>query len=209
MWSLRLHYGPGVTSALTEMSARNLSGGKKRPARKADSLTATFEPIVYKMWEPPCLTTLWAFRACYRDIFTLLFTMKTHMGVEVHLHHSGPRDEWSWIGGTVGPRGCLDAVEYRRISFPYRESNSSRPVATRFYTDWAIQLQVLHVSFIYFICSLLNDAVRNSELITSNERMRVNNELGRMRKETAVVLLGETEEYQAEIWAEHLLNTDR
>jgi hypothetical protein len=29
--------------------------------------------------------------------------------------------------------------------------------------------------------------------------MRVNNELGRMRKETAVVLLGETEEYQAEI----------
>jgi hypothetical protein len=37
-----------VSSAqpLTEMSARNLPGGKRRPARKADNLTAICEPIV-------------------------------------------------------------------------------------------------------------------------------------------------------------------
>jgi hypothetical protein len=31
---------------LTEMSTRNLPGGKGRPARKADDLTAICEPIV-------------------------------------------------------------------------------------------------------------------------------------------------------------------
>jgi hypothetical protein len=34
------------TQPLTEMSTRNLPGGKKRPARKADNLTAICEPIV-------------------------------------------------------------------------------------------------------------------------------------------------------------------
>jgi hypothetical protein len=34
------------TQALTEMSTRNLSGGKERPARKADKFTAICEPIV-------------------------------------------------------------------------------------------------------------------------------------------------------------------
>jgi hypothetical protein len=36
----------GPTQPLTEMSARNLSGGKGRPARKADNLIAIYEPIV-------------------------------------------------------------------------------------------------------------------------------------------------------------------
>jgi hypothetical protein len=36
----------GSTQPLTEMSTRNLSGGKKRPARRADNLTAICEPIV-------------------------------------------------------------------------------------------------------------------------------------------------------------------
>jgi hypothetical protein len=35
-----------LTQPLTEMSDRNLPGGKGRPARKADNLTATCEPIV-------------------------------------------------------------------------------------------------------------------------------------------------------------------
>jgi hypothetical protein len=35
----------GSTEPLTEMSTRNLRGGKGRPVRKAD-LTAIFEPIV-------------------------------------------------------------------------------------------------------------------------------------------------------------------
>jgi hypothetical protein len=36
----------GSTQSLTEISTRNLPGGKGRPARKADNLTAIYEPIV-------------------------------------------------------------------------------------------------------------------------------------------------------------------
>jgi hypothetical protein len=36
----------GSTQPLTEMSTRNTPGGKERPARKADNLTAISEPIV-------------------------------------------------------------------------------------------------------------------------------------------------------------------
>jgi hypothetical protein len=57
----------GSTQSLTEMSTRNLPGGKGRPAFKADNLTAIREPIVQKMWEPRRLTTLWASLACYRS----------------------------------------------------------------------------------------------------------------------------------------------
>jgi hypothetical protein len=32
------------TQTLTEMSTRNILGGKGRPARKADNLTAIYEP---------------------------------------------------------------------------------------------------------------------------------------------------------------------
>jgi hypothetical protein len=59
----------GSTQPLTEMSSRNLPGGKRRPALNADNLTAICEPIVWKMWEPRRLTSLWAFTACYRDSF--------------------------------------------------------------------------------------------------------------------------------------------
>jgi hypothetical protein len=36
----------GSTRPLTEMSTRNLPGGKARSARKADNLTTICEPIV-------------------------------------------------------------------------------------------------------------------------------------------------------------------
>jgi hypothetical protein len=36
----------GSTQPLTEMSTRNLPGGKKRPARKADNLAAIYKPNV-------------------------------------------------------------------------------------------------------------------------------------------------------------------
>jgi hypothetical protein len=36
----------GSTQPLTETSTRNLPGGKGRPVRKADNLTAICEPIV-------------------------------------------------------------------------------------------------------------------------------------------------------------------
>jgi hypothetical protein len=64
---------PGSTQPLTEMSTRNLPGGKGRPARGADNLIAICEPTVKKMWEPRCLTTLRAFMAYYRDSFTFKY----------------------------------------------------------------------------------------------------------------------------------------
>jgi hypothetical protein len=48
----------GSTQSLTEMSTRNLPGGKGRPARGADNLTAVCEPIVLIVWEPRRLTNL-------------------------------------------------------------------------------------------------------------------------------------------------------
>jgi hypothetical protein len=60
----------GSTQPLTEMSTRNIPGGKERPACKADNLTAIFEAIVEIMWASQRLTTLWAYMACYRDSFT-------------------------------------------------------------------------------------------------------------------------------------------
>jgi hypothetical protein len=44
--------GLGSTQPLTEMSTRNLPGGKERPARKADNLIDICEPTVLKMWQP-------------------------------------------------------------------------------------------------------------------------------------------------------------
>jgi hypothetical protein len=49
----------GSTQLLTEMSTRNLRGGKGQQARKAENLTAICEPIVYKIWEHLRLTTRW------------------------------------------------------------------------------------------------------------------------------------------------------
>jgi hypothetical protein len=60
-----------LTLPLTEMSIRNLPGGKGRPGRKAD-LSAICESFVCKIWEPQYLTTVQAFTACYRDSFGLL-----------------------------------------------------------------------------------------------------------------------------------------
>jgi hypothetical protein len=38
----------GSTPALTEISTKNLPGGKWRPAHKADNITAIYKPIVYR-----------------------------------------------------------------------------------------------------------------------------------------------------------------
>jgi hypothetical protein len=61
------------TQPVTEISTRNLYEGKGRPARKADNLTAICEPVVWKMWEPGRLTTLWTSTAFYRDSFTFFY----------------------------------------------------------------------------------------------------------------------------------------
>jgi hypothetical protein len=64
------------TQPLTEMSTRNLPGGKGQPASKVDNLTVIYEPIVYKVWEPRRLTTLMASTACYRGSFTFSITWR-------------------------------------------------------------------------------------------------------------------------------------
>jgi hypothetical protein len=69
----------GSTQPLTEMSTSNLPGGKGRPARKADKLTAICELIVWKMWEPRRLTALLASAACYRANFTLFYSNRLHV----------------------------------------------------------------------------------------------------------------------------------
>jgi hypothetical protein len=46
------------TQPLTEMSTRRSSGGKTRPARKADNLTGISDQTFYTMRDPLHLTTL-------------------------------------------------------------------------------------------------------------------------------------------------------
>jgi hypothetical protein len=78
-----------LTQALTEISISNLLGGKVRPARNDDNLTAICQPTAYKMWDPRRLTTLSASMACYKDIFIYFYfyfalTRKDHKN-RVHL----------------------------------------------------------------------------------------------------------------------------
>jgi hypothetical protein len=65
------------TQPLTEMSTRSLPARKGWPALKANILTAICEPIVYQMWEPRSLTTVWASKTCYRDSFTCFIFLLT------------------------------------------------------------------------------------------------------------------------------------
>jgi hypothetical protein len=55
----------GLTQPLTEISTRNLPGGKGRLARKADNLTAICEPQ---------RLTLWAFTVYYGIALPLMFS---------------------------------------------------------------------------------------------------------------------------------------
>jgi hypothetical protein len=77
-----------LTQPLTEISTRNLPGGKGRQSRKADNLTGICEPIVWKMWEPRRLTPVCAFTACYRNMTGLLMNRQleaTRKGVSATL----------------------------------------------------------------------------------------------------------------------------
>jgi hypothetical protein len=63
------------TQPLREMSTKNFPGGKRRPALKAENLTAFGEATVQIMWEPRRLRTLRASTACYRDSFIFLLAL--------------------------------------------------------------------------------------------------------------------------------------
>jgi hypothetical protein len=82
----------GSTQLLTEMSPRNILGSKGRPGHNADNLTAICDTIVKIMWEPQHLTVLWAFKACYRDIFTFI--------LQVNFKWQSATTEWNlfaWV----------------------------------------------------------------------------------------------------------------
>jgi hypothetical protein len=69
---------------LTEMSTRNLPGGKGWTALEADKLIAICEPIVWKIWDPRCLTTLWASTACYR--YSFISRVKEETAIEINFN---------------------------------------------------------------------------------------------------------------------------
>jgi hypothetical protein len=71
----------GSIQPLTQMSTRNIPGGKGRPEHKADNLTAICEPIFSKMWKPRPLKILWASTACYSETFNFLITFNDVISV--------------------------------------------------------------------------------------------------------------------------------
>jgi hypothetical protein len=114
----------GSTQPLTEMSTRNLPGDKGRPAHKANNLTAICEPNAWKIWQPRCVTNLWASKACYWNTF-LRYKDIWGRGIVGTLFLTLPLDgvEWSiscprcFTPGELdrrlgGPRASLNAVEY-------------------------------------------------------------------------------------------------
>jgi hypothetical protein len=67
--------GPGIDSASNRNEYQESSWGERapgRPARKAHNPTALSQTIVWKMWGPRRLTTLWVSTAYYRESFTFL-----------------------------------------------------------------------------------------------------------------------------------------
>jgi hypothetical protein len=86
----------GSTQPLTEMSTRNLLGGKKWPAHRADNLAAICELIVLKMWVPQPLATLRVSTACIGITLPFYGTWKspnpyirniTHNSFKLYLSH--------------------------------------------------------------------------------------------------------------------------
>jgi hypothetical protein len=61
--SFQPQYGPEDDSA-SERNEYPPPGGIGQPECKAENLTAIYDPIVWKMWEPRRLTTLLASTAC-------------------------------------------------------------------------------------------------------------------------------------------------
>jgi hypothetical protein len=69
-----------LTQPLTEMSTRNLPGGKKRPARRAENLA----PSMSRMYENVGASTSRnpkGLHGLYRDNFTLPYPLRYHCTV--------------------------------------------------------------------------------------------------------------------------------
>jgi hypothetical protein len=99
----------GSTQPRTEMSTRNIPGGKGRPAHKAGNFTAICEPTVFKMWGPRRLTTLWTSTACYRDSFAFFFFLlvRPMRQDNIKIDPSVPEGK---DGSCLRPRGHCDRL---------------------------------------------------------------------------------------------------
>jgi hypothetical protein len=121
----------GSTQPLTDMSTRNLPGGKGRPARGADNLTAICGPIIYKMWEPRRLTTLTAFTACYRDSFA--FSYVHILSNSSFTRHPSSEEELTSMESVTLLRHCpimwSSSLLYVMMSFGSNDTSSSYSVA--------------------------------------------------------------------------------
>jgi hypothetical protein len=76
----------GSTQPLTEMSTRNLPGGKKRPARRADNLAAIYEPMSKNVGASTSRNPK-GLHGLYRDNFT--FTTYLRLDLPSDLFPSG------------------------------------------------------------------------------------------------------------------------
>jgi hypothetical protein len=120
--------GPPQTQPLTEVSTSNIPGGKGRPARGADNLTAICEPIVSKMWEPQRLTTLRAFTAFYRASFTFYVNLRIVWNLSevpcnvlnVKIKNNDHSSTWISESGNYAPRRARGGG---RIFYPWVVEN--------------------------------------------------------------------------------------
>jgi hypothetical protein len=100
----------GSTQPLTEMSIRNLPGGKGQLAHKAINLTT----ICLENVGASTSTTLWAPTACYRDSFTWPFYIASNLCLFfTHICCSTCSDQiwhdgrWPSWGGFRHPKPCM------------------------------------------------------------------------------------------------------
>jgi hypothetical protein len=78
------------TQPLTEMSNRNLPGSKRRPAHKADNLTAICEPTVYKMWGASTSHNPMGFHGLLQEEFTFFLPYLSLLKVFLDLPTRAP-----------------------------------------------------------------------------------------------------------------------
>jgi hypothetical protein len=89
---------PSSTQSLTEISTRNLPGGKARPVHTADNFTVICEPIVKAVLKPRRLT------ACCWDSFTFTFTVAERSNTQLM------RILWAAsAGGPGNPRSATES----------------------------------------------------------------------------------------------------
>jgi hypothetical protein len=131
----------GSTQPLREMSTRNFPGGKKRPARKADSFSAIYEPTVWKMWEPRRLTTLWASTACYMNIYFFLPHEVSKISCICHL---------SFI---IGKMEACPIYRYLKLSFVSSLFYHKGKYENLLYEYLQINKRIISFHFLY--CGLL------------------------------------------------------